>query len=341
MATGQVVVNKYLDPPPPEKGDLSEDGLRFIIIVNKMSDWKYTFDPISKAAWLKQIEADLHSKGLDSIQSEWWPGELMFPAHHLEDRQEPITLPDRFFDQPPQIMEWIDTSYEDAKTINKKILDALNYGIQSVVLHVDPAKKMPFRLWLDNVLSDMIELSISLEQESPEIIHAVREIIPQSSLIRLKRKNTSLSSHIFLEALQGSIDETAGLFRFVYEIPSIGLWTAQTAEIFRLIVQDLTYWISQGFNQIDFLDNCILRFTPDTQYFKQLIQTRVLHLVWNNLWSHYTKSDIICSSSYLECHLDTDEPIDPDQYIISSSVSALAASLTGVHVICIHHLKST
>ncbi len=303
-----------------------------------MSDWKYTFDTISKAAWLKQIEADLYPGPISSIQSEWWSGEPMFPSHHLEDRQDPICLPDSLFEQPPQIMEWVDTTLHDAKTTNNKILDALSYGVQSLVLHVDPNKKMPFRLWLDGVLSDMIELSVSLDQESPEIIHTVQEIIPRSSLIRLLRKKTSQLSSVFFEALQGSKDETANSFRFIYEIPSSGSWTAQTAEIFRLIVQDLTYWISQGFNQIDFLDNCILLFTPDTQYFKQLIQTRVLHLVWNNLWSLYTKRDNSCSSSYLECHIDNGEPVDPDQYLICSSVSALAASLTGVHTLCIHHL---
>jgi len=309
-----------------------------VIIVNKMFDWKYTFDPISKATWLKQIEADLYPRALDSIQSEWWPGEPMFPAHQLEDRQDPVSLPNSLFEQPPQIMEWIDTTIDDAKTTNKKILDALNYGAQSLVLHVDPNKKMSFRLWLDGVLSDMVELSVCLDQESPEIIHAIREIIPQSSLIRLLRKNTSQPSSVFLEPLQGSMDETAKLFRYVYEIPSSGSWTSQTAEIFRLILQDLTYWASQGLNFIDFLDNCVLLFTPDTQYFKQIIQTRVLHLVWNNLWSLYTKSDGISSSSYLECHIDKDESVDPDQYIIRSSVSALAASLTGVHALCIHHL---
>lgn len=264
----------------------------------------------------------------------------MFPAHHPEDIRSPIYFPGNLFKQPPQIMEWVDTTIENAKTTNKKILDALHYGAQSLILHVDPNHKMPFRLWLDAVFTDMIELSISLEEESPEVIHAIREIIPQSALIRLQRKNALQSSSVFLEPLQGSMEENANSFRFVYRINSTGSWASETADVFRLILHDLTYWTSQGLNQIDFLDNCILHYAPDAQYFKQLIQTRVLHLVWNNLWSAYTNNIVVSSTPYLECHIQQDEFVDPDQYIIRSSASALAASLTGIHTLCIHHLKN-
>ncbi|MEP6794874.1 MAG: methylmalonyl-CoA mutase family protein [Saprospiraceae bacterium] len=302
-----------------------------------MSDWNYTFDPISKANWLKQIEADLQPRVIDSILTEWWPGEIMMPTQHADDRQQSIRLPDRLFVQAPRIMEWIDTSVDDAKTINKRILDTLNYGVEYLVLYVDADKKMPFRLWLDGVLSDVIEIAVSLHQESPEIIHAVREIIPRSALMRLNRKNKGQSSSVFLEALQGSIDENAKSYRFIYEIPSTGEWTKQTADIFQLIINDLTYWTSQGFNRLDFLENCILKLTPDTQYLKQIIQTRVLHLVWNNLWNLTTNPKNISTSSYLECHILPDNMTDPDKYLIRSSTSVLAASLTGSHAICIHH----
>ncbi|MBK9981476.1 MAG: hypothetical protein IPP15_03455 [Saprospiraceae bacterium] len=301
-----------------------------------MSDWNYTFDPISKANWLKQIEADLLPRGIESIQTEWWPGEIIVPTQHIDDRQQSIRLPDRLFNQPPRILEWIDTSIDEAKTINIKILDALNYGVQSLILHVDAERKMPFRLWLDGVLFDMIEVAVSLDQESPEIIHAIREIIPRSALIRLNRMKGQ-SSSVFLEALQGSIDENAKSYRFIYEISSTGEWTKQTSEIFQLIINDLTYWTSQGFNSLDFLENCILKLTPDTQYLKQLIQTRVLHLIWNNLWNLSINTKNNSTSSYLECHILPDNMTDPDKYLIRASVSSLAASLTGTHSICIHH----
>lgn len=303
-----------------------------------MSDWKYTFDPISKDSWIKQIESDLKPKGIDSIQSEWWPGEPMFPAHHIEDRKETIHLPDDLFEQPPRVGEWIDTTQWDAKTVNRKLLNSLTYGAQSIIIHLDPGQPMAFRLWLEGVFSEMIELSISSSQENPEIINSIREVIPKSALIRLIRKNTSQPSSVFFEGLQGSIEENLNSFRFIYEIPSGGNWTHQTADIFKLILQDLTYWSSQGYDVTDFLDSCVLFFTPDHQYFKQLIQVRVLHLVWNNFWSLYTKHNYHSSSSYLECHVMENKSVNPDHYLVHASTSALAASLTGVHFLFIHHL---
>ncbi len=304
-----------------------------------MNDWKYTFDPVTKAEWRKQIESDLYPKGIESIQSEWWPGEPMFPAHHYEDSPEPIILPGHLFEQPPRIMEWIDTTMDEAKNVNKKILDSLNYGVQSLVLHVDPNQLIPFRLWLDGVYQDMIDVNISLTEESPDIIHTIREIVNPGNKIRLYRKDSTQPSSFFLDDLQGSIDENTGSFRFVYQIPSSGKWTQETADVFRLVLDDLKYWKSQGFNEIDFLENCVLQFNPDTQYFKQLIQTRVIHLVWNNLWKKITNSNSSSSGMYLECHIDPSDTGDPDRYLIQSSASALTASLTGVHILCIHHLN--
>ncbi|MEO6131057.1 MAG: methylmalonyl-CoA mutase family protein [Saprospiraceae bacterium] len=302
-----------------------------------MSDWKYTFDTVTKDAWLKQIESDLRQGGNNSIESEWWPGEKLIPTLHAEDRQLSIRLPDSLFQQPPRIMEWIDTSADDPKTINLKILDALNYGVQSLVLQIDPEKKMPFRLWLDSVFDNMIELSVSLDVASPEIINIVREIVPDNTLIRLKRKSNQLSS-VYLEALQGTLEENAKSFRFVYEFPSGENWTAEASGIFQLVLNDLMYWTSQGFNQIDFLENCIILFVPDTQFARQLIQTRVLHIVWNNLWKQYTNAHGISSSPYLEIHLYPTDSADPNHSLIRSSVAALAASLTGVHSLCIYHI---
>src|SRR6187399_2371600 len=108
--------------------------------------------------------------------------------------------------------------------------------------------------------------------------------------------------------------------------------------MFKLILQDLKYWRSQGYDVNDFLDSCVLLYLPDHQYFKQLIQIRVLHLLWNNIWSFYSKHTNHCSSSYLECHIKDNKPINPDHNLIRASTSALAGSLTGVHSLYIHHL---
>ncbi|MEP6648194.1 MAG: methylmalonyl-CoA mutase family protein, partial [Saprospiraceae bacterium] len=302
-------------------------------------DWNYTFEPVSKEAWLRQIEADLKPRNINAIQSEWWPGEKIIFTQHSEDKQQIVRLPDSLFEFPPVLMEWIDTLSDEPKIINHQLLESLNNGVQSILFHIDPEKKMPFRLWLHGVFTDMIQTSVSLLQDSPEIINHIREIIPGNALIRLKRNVSSKSSSAFLEACSGAKEENLNGFRFVYEIPASGVWTTRVAEIFRIILSDLTYWISQGLNPIDFMESCILQFNPDTNYCKQIIQTRVLHMVWNNLWIEKTKANRTPSYAYLELHIEPNLSEEPNKYLIRASSSALAGSLTGIHALCIHHIQ--
>src|SRR5690349_15304707 len=116
-----------------------------------MAEWQNTFDPVSKADWLRQIESDLAPRTISSVQSEWWPGEVIHPFLTAEDLENAIHLPDNLFSQPPQIMEWIDTSVSNPALINNRILEALQYGAQSIVLHSDLFQKTEVNSWLDKV----------------------------------------------------------------------------------------------------------------------------------------------------------------------------------------------
>jgi len=128
-------------------------------------------------------------------------------------------------------------------------------------------------------------------------------------------------------------------FRFSYEIPSTGIWTDEVVLIFKKIFNDFAEWNSKGKDKNDFLQACIIEIEPDENYLKQIIQTRVLQIVWLN-FSAFLSDQTNPVTSPVECHIRPLEIIDPDKFLVRTSSSALAASLTGVNTICIHQLNN-
>ncbi|HUR30211.1 MAG TPA: methylmalonyl-CoA mutase family protein [Saprospiraceae bacterium] len=297
-----------------------------------MKEWNYAFDPVSKADWLKQAEKDLKGTSLESLESEWWPGEKLNPIHFAEDLQQHIiSLPDRFFIQPPSIMEWIDTSIFDGTTIQNNIKRALEYGAQTIVLNVSENINADYDVWLDGVFTEMIDIEINISSENSIPVSAIITSAPARPVIRLNRGNES-SSDFLIDA----IHDHDHSFHFVYAIDSEGNWIKNTVDVFKKIQSDLSHWMANNREALDFFNACILMIVPDHIYFKQIIQTRALQLVWIQLLTrsgqHADKID-----SIIECHILGHEMMDPDQYLIRTAASTLGASLTGVKSICIHH----
>jgi hypothetical protein len=163
------------------------------------------------------------------------------------------------------------------------------------------------------------------------------EQIPFNTYLRLQRGD-ELSATFLKPALttqnRGNIP-----FRFSYEIPSTGNWIDEVILVFKKIFNDFAEWNSKGQDKNDFLQKCILEIKPDEYYFKQIIQTRVLQIVWLN-FSAFLSDQKYISASPIECHIQSSVQIDPDKYLVRASSSALAGSLTGVNTICIHQLNN-
>jgi methylmalonyl-CoA mutase N-terminal domain/subunit len=63
------------------------------------------------------------------------------------------------------------------------------------------------------------------------------------------------------------------------------------------MVSGKTWW-----RRILFFEKCKLKLEADTDYFKQIVQARVLHLLWMNLKKgETTKTED--KPAYLECHV--------------------------------------
>jgi len=126
-------------------------------------------------------------------------------------------------------------------------------------------------------------------------------------------------------------------FEFEYDFTSTGNWIETATQVFQRLLSDKLQWESMD-SATSFFEKCILKLDADVQYFKHVIQSRVLHLLWLNLTREHSSSSNI-PAHHLECHIRPKAGEKPEHYLIRSSLSALAATLTGTPSLCIHHLQ--
>lgn len=304
-------------------------------IVHGMKEWAYTFDSVSKEQWIRQIESDLRQKTVASLQSEWWPGEPLIPLIHRDDiRNETVCLPASLFTQAPFIAEWISTSGQEASSINQKILDALRQDTRSLILYSVDDSAWLNEEWFHGVFRDLITVSFEIENIK-ESTFRMLEKFESNELLRINRNASSLSIGKLLTQYDQDISKL-GSVRFIYQIESSGIWDRNTAVVLNRVVEDLADWINLGFRPIAFLEQCILSLEADKTYFKHIIQTRVLHLVWQNLKAHFIQEASEKPDQYLECHIYESSQETPDHFLIRAAMSGLASSLAGSHAICLH-----
>lgn len=295
-----------------------------------MKDWNYRFESVSKESWLKQIEKDLKGRTIESLQSAW-DDEYIFPLHHADDLQgENVVLPEQFFFSPPGIMEWIRTSGRNNESVRQQVHNALSFGSQSIVFEWDGIDTSDWDEWLKGVYSEMIDVSI---HPSPIALDSLPSLTMDAShkiFLRLQRGDET--SDVFIDRVH-ELKKPKLSLQFIYKIPDDSKWLDGIVRVFRTIQKDLSEWESRQQEKKEFLENIILLFEPDKTYFKQIIQTRTLQLLWLN----FQKAEKKITSSPIETHILNRDDIHPDQFLIHAAASSLAASLTGVGSLCIHH----
>lgn len=302
-----------------------------------MKEWEYTFDSVSREDWIKQIESDLRQKPLSSLQGEWWPGEPLLSLLHPDDLEgEPVRLPDHFFNQPPRITEFIIANDIPSIEVNQKILECLQFGTQSIIVQTDLFESNNYEDWFKGVMKEIVSLSIQPDNPEQEIINHLSIQTQKELLYRLKRNEHSFPINKILDACLPD-HPAADSLRFVYDFPSSGNWIEQTSQILNRLLKDLDEWKSYDLKHEAFFDQCILSVQADASYFKHIIQTRVLHLLWQNIKDHDGLDPKVGDENYLECHILQNEKENPELFLIRASMSALAAALSGTHALCVHH----
>ncbi len=303
-----------------------------------MQNWEYTFPPTSKEDWIRQIEKDLKGKTLESLNNEWWPGEPLVPFHHASDSYlEPIALPDDLFAAPPQIVEAVDTNNQSAVQVNGILLEALQYGTQSFLIQPDHRSPIDFNVMMGQIFPDMIDWHIYANDQSPVFFESMWNLSPQTTYLRFPRSaaKTDLKTMLDNQRLDPALIPA---FKFEYHFLSSGNWIENASQIFLQLLEDLRQW-EKGNSTSSFFQHCILQLDADVHYFKQVIQTRVLHLIWLNLCREYS-GEANDKVRYLECHITPKAGESPEHYLISASLSSLAAFLTGTSSLCIRHLQT-
>jgi len=306
-------------------------------IAYRMNEWKYTFDPVSKADWIRQITTDLKQKPFESLTSEWWEGEPRWPILHNEDMDdEVVRLPDFLFSQPPHITEQISTISSSPESVNQTILEALQFGTQSIILQVASSEKKFNPTWINDVRLDWITFQVEHNGHSATTVSSFINAFPEHTYFRVIRESSSplLSSFMSGENTSSAVEISA--LRFIYRFPSQGIWTKKTINTLNTLLDDLEQWQALGFETSSFFNQCTLVLEADLDYFKQVIQTRTLHVLWQNIIHHFSNEAASSNVRYLETHIEQNKNEKPDLFLIRASMSALAASLAGTGSLCIH-----
>ncbi len=305
-----------------------------------MKDWEYTFDPVSKAEWIRQITSDLKQKPIEALMGEWWKGESRWPLLHAEDMDdERVRLPDFLFNKPPQITEHISVAGASPKAINQAILTALQFGTQSIILQVPATEEIFKPDWIKDVHLDWIIFQIVQDELSEAPLTSFIESLPEHSLYRVLRGPSAKPLSTILRGSKPNALIGINAYRFVYNFPSIGNWIEKSTITLNALIDDLHQWNAKGFETSAFFKQCILAVEADQDFFKQIIQTRSLHVLWQNLNQHYSETAMVSNDRYLETHIEQKNKEKPDLFLVRASMSALAASLAGTGSLCIHQSK--
>jgi hypothetical protein len=298
-----------------------------------MKEWRYTFDAVSKAEWLAQIKKDLKETSFDSLQTQWWEGEFIEPFHHKEDILEKVKLPEHYFTDPPHIMEWINTSAKDGVQISAQINNALQYGAGSLIFENKRTSLPDWNLWLKGVYQDIVDISIDLSPANQENITSILKDIPNTVIVRLHRDSDSTPdtfNHLFL----AKPDQTPQL---IYQMRSGKSLINDAVELFSNILRDFKL-LSELTNSNDYSRIYRIKIDAESSFVKQVIQLRVIQLVWLNITARF-QTPPKKTMSPIEFHIHPIGNINPDQFLINAAAASVSASLTGVIAICVHHMS--
>lgn len=293
-------------------------------------EWKYTFDPVSRSEWMSTIQRDLKHISIDSLDTEYWPGEKITPFHYPPDNREIVSLPKSFFLHAPRIIEWF-TIHDQLRDANRDILSSLAYGAQSLVFELDDQMTHRLQELLQDVYTDLIETSVILRDAALENHFST---VPGDIYLRVPIDAQILDQDTRLLKV---FDPPTPNLRFTFSLESEGNWIQNVSSLF-LHIKKLLSKFGNVMPSGEILEKCIILLESDQDYLKQIMQTRALQLVWLNFAKAVIGLDIHVSP--IEVHI-SDSMLSHEKYLIKATSACMAASLTGVRGICLHPLKDT
>jgi hypothetical protein len=217
--------------------------------------------------------------------------------------------------------------------------EALQFGTQSFLITNSLQADLDDEEMLEGIFPDMIQWHFYAHLNTMRLFRSVFKRAPRNSFLRFPRQQDSpdLKSTLLEEYKIHPTDISNIQFEFEYDFSSTGNWIDSTIQVFHRLLADQKQWESIG-STASFFEKCILKLDADVQYFKHVIQARVLHLLWLNI-THGPSSLVNSPAHHLECHISPKAGEKPEYYLIRASLSSLAAAMTGTSSLCIHHLQ--
>ena len=294
-----------------------------------MEDWTYSFGPAAKADWIRQIESDLKNQPVESLYSEWWPGEPLIPLIHAEDiPAEPVRLPDHLFKDPPLIAETFHLSAGEESRLNDEILKALSLGANSLILKADHVSQHQLERCLHHVQLDMIPVSLELPAAAYVSFDTLDASFRNKMMMRIRMDDQANEEMILQMLKQG---KELSRVQLCYSIGSEGNLIDLTTQRTQCIIEFLNLANKRGIHFSSSGSQIMLSGIAHPAYFIQIVQSRVLHLIWQNLTQLYPDHLVNPNACYLESVVSQREAETGDHFLIRAAMSGLAASLSGVH----------
>ncbi|GHV60823.1 methylmalonyl-CoA mutase small subunit [Bacteroidia bacterium] len=341
------------------------------------------FAPNTKQEWLDKVTADL--KGADFAKKLVWRTKEGFdvqPMYRLEDIKElknpanADSLPGEF----PFIRgnhadsnDWLvrqDICVEDVAEANKKALDVLNKGVNSLgfCFHSDKSyTKADFLTLLAGIHVDCVEVNLVCDNHKFEIEKAYKEALLALGLDAQKihggininplgcylrhGKMCFATPETLPQVLKEKVDVMAQFPHF----RSIEVDGYVFSNSGASIVQELAFTLAEGAQYIDLLTDAGLsveaivkklrfRFGTSSKYFMEIAKLRAARYLWAHIVkAHYsaTNQKADCDCAYkMHIHAETSEwnktLYDANVNMLRTQTEAMSAALGGVDSFTVH-----
>ncbi|MCD4664035.1 MAG: acyl-CoA mutase large subunit family protein [Bacteroidales bacterium] len=284
------------------------------------------FSPISTEQWEDKINKDL--KGADYNKKLVWKtieGFDVKPYYRSDDLKN-IGLPDVFPDELPFVRgnkknsnDWYirqDIFVDDIKKANKKALDILMKGVNSVGFIFDkkfePTKEIIEKV-TENIYADAVELNFSFERNAHKVVGIIDELVKKYNRdldrvygsVDIDPLGELVKNGEFMYPIESVFDLAKTMIEDAEYLPNFRVLTVNGKHFHNAgasIVEELAFSLTQGTNYLTQLTERGLsvdkvapklkfNFAVGSNYFMEIAKIRAARLLWANIVKAYGPSN--------------------------------------------------